>query len=183
MSHIFYKFKSAKDYDGYRFEGAGVPVWELKKEIVLAKKLGKTADFDLILSNAQTNEGRPLSCPLRVNCVSINTVVDYTDEMTVIPKNAQVVVRRVPLAAGKKSALSFTAKQQNNGPGGFARPFHSAPNWNTGGLGGGIAVLGEEEKKIRAMMQASGSHWEQNQQEDAPSTDGTSSSLSSFKLS
>ncbi len=57
MSHIFYKFKSAKDYDTYRFEGGGIPVWELKREIVLAKKLGKSNDFDLILTNAQTNEG------------------------------------------------------------------------------------------------------------------------------
>lgn len=57
MSHIFYKFKSAKDYDAYKFEGAGIPVWELKREIVQAKKLGKTNDFDLILTNAQNNEG------------------------------------------------------------------------------------------------------------------------------
>ena len=60
MSHIFYKFKSAKDYDSYRFDGAGVPVWELKKEIISAKKLGKSTDFDLVLTNAQTNEGKHL---------------------------------------------------------------------------------------------------------------------------
>ena len=59
-SLIHYKFKSAKDYDTYRFDGAGVPVWELKAEIVNAKKLGKSNDFDLIISNAQTNEGRKL---------------------------------------------------------------------------------------------------------------------------
>mgnify|MGYP001142025540 CR=1 FL=1 len=57
-SFIHYKFKSAKDYDTYRFEGAGVPVWEPKQEIIQAKKLGKGLDFDLIISNAQTNEGR-----------------------------------------------------------------------------------------------------------------------------
>ena len=57
MSHIFYKFKSAKDYDAYKFEGAGIPVWELKREIVQAKRLGKSTDFDLILTNAQSNDG------------------------------------------------------------------------------------------------------------------------------
>lgn len=56
-SFIHYKFKSAKDFDTYRFEGAGVPVWELKQEIVAAKKLGKGLDFDLVIINAQTNEG------------------------------------------------------------------------------------------------------------------------------
>ena len=58
-SFIHYRFKSAKDYDTYKFEGAGVPVWELKQEIIQAKRLGKGMDFDLAISNAQTNEGRP----------------------------------------------------------------------------------------------------------------------------
>jgi hypothetical protein len=58
-SFIHYKFKSAKDYDTYRFDGAGVPVWELKQEIIQAKKLDKGLDFDLVISNAQTNEGSP----------------------------------------------------------------------------------------------------------------------------
>ena len=42
----------------YRFEGPSVPVWELKDEIVLAKKLPRVSDYDLVLSNAQTNQGR-----------------------------------------------------------------------------------------------------------------------------
>lgn len=57
MSSIHYKFRSLKDYDTYTFEGAGVPVWELKQEIISAKKLNKANDFDLIISNAQTNQG------------------------------------------------------------------------------------------------------------------------------
>lgn len=57
-SLIYYKFKSAKDYDVYRFEGAGVPVWELKAEIVNAKKLPKSSDYDLIVSNAQSQQGK-----------------------------------------------------------------------------------------------------------------------------
>ena len=59
-SFIHYKFKSAKDFDTYRFDGAGVPVWELKQEIIQSKKLDKGLDFDLVISNAQTNEGIPL---------------------------------------------------------------------------------------------------------------------------
>lgn len=59
MSAIHYKLKSAKDYDTYRFEGSGIPVWELKNEIIEKKKLGKSDDFDLVILNAQTNEGIP----------------------------------------------------------------------------------------------------------------------------
>lgn len=57
-SVIYYKFRSAREYDVFRFEGASVPVWELKAEIVAAKKLPKTNDYDLIISNAQTNIGK-----------------------------------------------------------------------------------------------------------------------------
>lgn len=57
MSSIHYKFRALKDYDTYLFEGAGVPVWELKQEIIAAKKLNRANDFDLIISNAQTNQG------------------------------------------------------------------------------------------------------------------------------
>lgn len=57
MSFVHYKFKSAKDYDTITFEGTGLPLWELKREIVQAKKLGHSGDFDLVITNAQTNEG------------------------------------------------------------------------------------------------------------------------------
>lgn len=56
-SFVHYKFKSAKDFDTYRFDGAGIPVWELKQEIIQAKKLGKGLDFDLVICDAQTEEG------------------------------------------------------------------------------------------------------------------------------
>jgi hypothetical protein len=58
MSSIHYKFRALKDYDTYTFEGAGVPVWELKQEIIAAKKLNRANDFDLLISNAQTNQGK-----------------------------------------------------------------------------------------------------------------------------
>ena len=57
MSSIHYKFRALKDYDTYTFEGAGIPVWELKQEIIAAKKLNRANDFDLIIANAQTNQG------------------------------------------------------------------------------------------------------------------------------
>jgi protein MPE1 len=35
----------------------GIQVFDLKKEIMTNKKLGKGTDFDLAIFNAQTNEG------------------------------------------------------------------------------------------------------------------------------
>lgn len=59
MSVIRYRFFSSKDYDTLSFDGPSLHVWEVKDEIIMAKKLQKFVDFDLILTNAQTNEGRP----------------------------------------------------------------------------------------------------------------------------
>ncbi len=56
MSHVYYKFKSAKDYNTLTFDGLGISVFDLKREIMLQKKL-KGADFDLAIYNAQSNQG------------------------------------------------------------------------------------------------------------------------------
>lgn len=81
--------------------------------------------------------------------------------MAVIPKNAQVVVRRVPASGGGRRPPAA-------GPGGsgsgrsYVRPFVPSSS----GLPGAASAGGnEEERSIRAMMQATSSHWEQNQQE------------------
>ena len=58
MSKIFYKFKAAKDFDAAIFDGTSLSVFDLKREIMIAKKLGKGTDFDLSIHDAQTDEGK-----------------------------------------------------------------------------------------------------------------------------
>lgn len=55
---VHYKFKSALDFDTITFDGLHISVDDLKKAIVHQKRLGKTADFDLQITNAQTKEGK-----------------------------------------------------------------------------------------------------------------------------
>ncbi|OVA14450.1 DWNN domain [Macleaya cordata] len=74
---VYYKFKSAKDYVSIPIVGHFISVLNLKEQIFESKQLGKGTDFDLILTNAQTNE-------------------EYQDEAMMIPKNTSVLVRRVP---------------------------------------------------------------------------------------
>lgn len=75
---VHYKFKSALEYDTITFDGLHISVKDLKKAILHQKKIGKTSDFDLQVTNAQTQE-------------------TYTDENTLIPKNTSLIVARVPL--------------------------------------------------------------------------------------
>lgn len=57
MMSVHYKFKSSLDFDTISFDGLHISVADLKKEIINKKKLGKTQDFDLQITNAQTKEG------------------------------------------------------------------------------------------------------------------------------
>lgn len=58
-SSVYYKFRSQKDESKVSFDGTGISVFDLKKEIILANNL-KGNDFDLLLLNPQTNEGMSL---------------------------------------------------------------------------------------------------------------------------
>ncbi|KAJ8486185.1 hypothetical protein OPV22_018670 [Ensete ventricosum] len=74
---VYYKFKSAKDYNSVPIEGQFISVFNLKERIFESKLFGKGTDFDLMISNAQSNE-------------------EYVDEGAMIPKNTSVLIRRVP---------------------------------------------------------------------------------------
>lgn len=54
---IYYKFKSARDYDTISMDGPFISVGFLKEKIYETKHLGSGKDLDIVISNAQTNEG------------------------------------------------------------------------------------------------------------------------------
>ncbi|PPR83974.1 hypothetical protein GOBAR_AA36739 [Gossypium barbadense] len=74
---VYYKFKSARDFDSISMDGPFISVGTLKEKIFESKHLGRGTDFDLVVTNAQTNE-------------------EYLDEAMLIPKNTSVLIRRVP---------------------------------------------------------------------------------------
>ncbi|XP_065622695.1 E3 ubiquitin ligase PQT3-like [Quercus suber] len=73
---VYYKFKSAKDYDSIPMDGPFLSVGTLKEKIFESKHLSMGTDFDVVVTNAQTNE-------------------EYLDEAMLIPKNTSVLIRRV----------------------------------------------------------------------------------------
>ncbi|ORX57642.1 DWNN-domain-containing protein [Hesseltinella vesiculosa] len=91
MSVIYYKFKAAKDtdYKVFTFDGPSAGVFDVKKEIIRAQRLGKGYDFDLALYNAQADE-------------------EYKDDAYMIPRNTSVIWRRLPPARpGKGTAFRY----------------------------------------------------------------------------
>ena len=65
-SSVFFKFKSQKEPSRVTFDGTGISVFELKRQIIQINRLGDGSDFDLAIYNQDTNEGMFL----RAHCVT-----------------------------------------------------------------------------------------------------------------
>jgi len=74
---VHYKFKAGLDFSTVTFDGIHISVGDLKKEIIEQKRLGRNADFDLQIENAQTKEGKFL----RGGVVFENFYEMYTNEV------------------------------------------------------------------------------------------------------
>ncbi|XP_017231853.1 E3 ubiquitin ligase PQT3-like isoform X2 [Daucus carota subsp. sativus] len=78
---VYYKFKSAKEFESLSIDWHYTTVGDLKRNIYYNKCASKRRTHykdDLIITNAQTHE-------------------EYLDGETLIPKNTSVIIRRVPL--------------------------------------------------------------------------------------
>uniref|UniRef100_A0A060SX09 ARAD1A04950p n=1 Tax=Blastobotrys adeninivorans TaxID=409370 RepID=A0A060SX09_BLAAD len=141
-SVVYYKFKSQKEPSRVTFDGTGISVFDLKREILLANKLTTTADsFDLQVINPDTKE-------------------EYQDDSEVIPRSMSVLARRLPTSRPKDSAAKYVtggpsiSKKKDTGP--------IAPV-STGGCPAS-APSGSEEDMISQMFQAQGEQWKQTQE-------------------
>ena len=74
---IHYRFKSNIDFTTIPCEGRTLRLLDLKYAIVEMNKLDKGMDFDLIVTNADTNE-------------------TYRDDKFHVPRNTRVIVKRAP---------------------------------------------------------------------------------------
>ncbi|KAL9936418.1 hypothetical protein V8E36_004486 [Tilletia maclaganii] len=141
---VYYKFRSQKDFARITFDGTGISVWDLKREIILQNKMGRGQDFDLKLFNADTGQ-------------------EYTDDNTIVPRSSQVTAQRAPpsrpnegtaqkYVAAHFAGLAGAAGLGDNGPGsrfshnanasGVAAPSGSGP----GTAGGGSAAMNEAKR-------------------------------------
>ncbi|KFD56544.1 hypothetical protein M514_02648, partial [Trichuris suis] len=82
MSCIHYKFKSSLDYRTVTFDGLHLSLCELKRMIFDRERI-RASDFDLLVTNAQTNEV-------------------YEGETAVVVRNSSVIVSRIPVEAQRK---------------------------------------------------------------------------------
>lgn len=97
-SSVFFKFKSNKEPTRVEFDGTGISVFELKREIILKSALGDGTDFDLIIAADEgMKEGEYHSSGISSDYAHIaNTGPVYDDDTTIIPRSTTVIARRMP---------------------------------------------------------------------------------------
>lgn len=57
-SSVFFRFKSQKEPARVAFDGTGISVFDLKREIITLNRLGDGTDFELLISSEGGDEGR-----------------------------------------------------------------------------------------------------------------------------
>ena len=61
-SSVFFKFKSQKEPSRVEFDGTGISVFDLKRNIIIKSGLGDGTEFDLAIYNEDGNEGEIRVC-------------------------------------------------------------------------------------------------------------------------
>jgi protein MPE1 len=171
-SSVHFKFKSWKDPQRITFDGTGITVFELKREIIAVSGLGDGKDFDLPLYN-QDNEGASYPPP-RPRHACTNSEVEYKDDTEIIPRSSLVICRRIPAARpGYGKAARYVSGVAPTTAKNSYRAEQPGSKPADGKAANGTNALDEmnkaqtEEEKIAAMFKAGGDAWEQTQQQMA----------------
>ncbi|KAI1104734.1 DWNN domain-containing protein [Jackrogersella minutella] len=149
-SSVFFKFKSQKEPSRVEFDGTGISVFELKRDIIVKSGLGDGTDFDLAIYSEDGSE-------------------EYDDDTTIIPRSTTVIARRLPpqkpgagraarYVSGKMPASAKNSSRRENAA--------KAAKPASAGLTQMSAAMTEEEK-VMAMFQAQSDQWSAQQEEMA----------------
>ncbi|EDN04171.1 conserved hypothetical protein [Histoplasma mississippiense (nom. inval.)] len=156
-SSVHFKFKSQKEPSRVTFDGTGISVFELKREIINQNRLGDGSDFELAIYNEDTNE-------------------EYDDDTTIVPRSTSVIARRLPAARpGKGGAARYVSGKMPVNARSSARidaPLSNRPN------GGGTTINNitdlntaqSEDEKIKALFSLQETQWKEQQNEMANAT-------------
>ncbi|KAF2155073.1 DWNN-domain-containing protein [Myriangium duriaei CBS 260.36] len=147
-SAVFFKFKSQKEPQRVTFDGTGISVFELKRDIIAVSRLGDGSDFDLAIYNPDSNE-------------------EYDDDTTIVSRGTTVVARRLPAAkpgAGRAARyvsgkMPVTAKNQHR----IEATKMTATVKDSKSPSVNLASNATEEDRIAAMFNQGGEQWEQQQ--------------------
>lgn len=173
-SSVFYKFSSRKDESRVTFDGTGISVFDLKREIILANNMGKANDFDLFVYDSTSKQ-------------------ELKDDSQIIPRSSSVVVKRMPaVRPGKGKASIYIGATPGPGPvsESVQRP-GSSTTWHKGAMSKrfdgkeepsastipksstpvkSAVTKDDEAAAMAAMFQAQSANWEETQEKMSHAT-------------
>ncbi|KAF9017386.1 DWNN-domain-containing protein [Hymenopellis radicata] len=159
-SSVFYRWKSRKDESRVTFDGTGITVFDLKRDIILANNMSKANDFDLYLYD-------------------FNTEQEYKDDAEIIPRSSYVMVKRMPAARpGKGKSAFYTAGAANIIPtsepvsrggmtyrrGAISKRFDEPAAKPVEPIVAAAGATDDEAVAMAAMFQAQAANWEETQE-------------------
>ncbi|KAM7218959.1 DWNN domain containing protein [Rhypophila decipiens] len=151
-SSVFFKFKSQKEPTRVEFDGTGINVFELKREIILRSGLGDGTDFDLVIFADESMKE------------------EYDDDTTIIPRSTTVIARRMPpKVQGRGSAARYVSgkmpvhAKNSSRREQISKPLIKAAAAPVVQLSGAMT----EEEKLAAVFQAQTQHFTSHEEEMA----------------
>lgn len=170
-SSVFFKFKSQKEPSRVEFDGTGISVFELKRDIIIKSGLGDGTDFDLAIYNEDGKEGKHLGDTL--SCVrDTNILPEYDDDTTIIPRSTLVIARRLPpMKPGAGRAARYMSgnmpvKAKNSKNASRKEPIIAAKP-AAAAISVQMNSAMTEEERMAAMFQAQSEQWSAQQEEMA----------------
>ncbi|KAJ3485612.1 hypothetical protein NLG97_g6775 [Lecanicillium saksenae] len=149
-SSVFFKFKSQKEPTRVEFDGTGISVFELKREIIIKSGLGDGTDFDLLIYTDDNSEV-------------------YDDDTTIIPRSTTVIARRQPAAKpGAGRAARYVTGKMPVAAKNAGRKEQMAKVSTSKTSGTAISQMNNamtEEEKMAAMFAAQTEQWSAQQEE------------------
>jgi protein MPE1 len=171
-SSVFFKFKSQKEPSRVSFDGTGISVFELKREIINKSRLGDGTDFELAIYNEDTNEGeislRPLIFFPCIMEICSREGLEYDDDTSIIPRSTSIIARRLPASRpGKGGAARYISGKMPVGPRSTSRaePHTAVQDSNSVAMTSGLDNPKSEDEKIKALFSLQESQWREQQQE------------------
>ncbi|KAI2625775.1 DWNN-domain-containing protein [Hypoxylon sp. NC1633] len=147
-SSVFFKFKSQKEPSRVEFDGTGISVFELKRDIIVKSGLGDGTDFDLAIYTEDGGE-------------------EYDDDTAIIPRSTTVIARRLPpqKPGAGRAARYVSGKMPANAKNSSRRENATKATKPTSTALTQMSAAMTEEEKMSAMFQAQSDQWKTQQEE------------------
>jgi protein MPE1 len=171
-SSVFFKFKSQKEPSRVEFDGTGISVFELKRDIIIKSGLGDGTDFDLAIYADNGKDGEYMGIFFTSYNVADNSI-EYDDDTTLIPRSTSVIARRLPPSkpGAGRAARYMSGKMPINMKNSSRKEQASNKSHTTSSSNAAVptpihAGMTEEEQ-MAALFEAQNAQWNATQDEMA----------------